>query len=619
MSLPIFITKPTLKLGFLFIFFCTEAVADTAATDFNCVENGHNGITGRLYTKATNQPFSVDIIALSNTSNIETNFANTANHTVTVELVDANTGNGACANYSAVSPAVVQNLLFTSSNSGTKLSSPFSSSTAYRAVKCRITDNTNSPSVIGCSTDSFAIRPSSFTITSTLTNTSSTGMPTAKAGENFSLTATATNGYTGTPSINQSKIKAHSGAINTGIISGAFNVATTAIGRATGSGFTYSEVGLLRFSTEGIYDDSFTAIDQNGDCSNNFSNTLVAGKIGCKFGNTAPSSYFGRFTPDHFDVFLNTPVFTPGCGLFTYLGQPIQYAVNPVATVWAKNMSGAITENYTGSSYWKIDPLDVTNGFTPSYTESSHALTVLESSAPVVTDNGDGSGILTFANTTDIILKVIKSTLVAPFDSEIALSFDLTDTDAIEVANVDGLPQLNPVSFGTTSAGNGISFVANNKDHRWGRVNLDNTHGSELTPLFVPLYTEFYNGNSFIKNTADNCTSFSVAQNFSISDAKDVDCSLATQYAPVAIGTGNVKARLNSTETELIISDNSINNKGSGAGNTGHIDITTKLSNSSWLRYDWNGNGTHDNCPTARATFGIYKGNEKQIYFREVY
>ncbi len=596
----------------------TAGSGDTPATTFNCVKKDTNGISGKLYTKTTAQSFRFDVVALQDAGTIETSFASGADHTLTIEVVNAETA-ASCDSYPALTPAISQSLNMTAADAGTKTSAYMSSNTAYRKLKCRVTDTTSSPSVVGCSTDSFAIRPTGMSISSNLTNASSTGTPKAKTGENFTLTATATAGYNGTPSINNSKLQAHIGANQTGSISGSFNAGDSVTGIATGSAFIYSEVGSLRFATQGIYDDSFTAVDQPDDCTDDFSNTMVSGKVGCKFGNTTTSAYFGRFTPDHFDVTLNTPIFSPSCSTFTYLDQPIKYTVNPIVTLLAKNSSDVTTQNYTGD-YWKINP----SSFTPVYTAFSYPLTVLESSAPTDTDNGNGTGLLSFANTSSDILKMTKGSLTAPIDADIALSFNLTDTDSVTVANVDNVAQVNPLTFGTTSIGNGISFSGNHKSHRWGRVSLDNTHGSELTPLSIPLYTEYYNGTNFIQNTADNCTAFSTANNFSISDASDVDCSFTTQTTPVSIGTGSIKASLlNSTlitgKSELIISDDSVSTKGAGAGNTGYVDITSNLASLPWLLYDWDGDTVNDNCPTAKATFGIYKGNEKQIYFREVY
>ena len=593
---------------------------DTPAVNFNCVENGADGISGKLYTKTTAQSFSFDIVALQDASTIETNFSNGADHTVTVELVNAVTA-ATCSSYPALNPAVSQSLTFSATDSGSKASANMTSSTAYSTVKCRVTDATDNPSITGCSTDSFAIRPTALNISSSLTNTGSTGTPKAKAGENFTLTTTATAGYDGTPVINNTKLQAHSRANQVGSISGAFNAASSATGIATGTVFNYSEVGVIRFTAQGVYDDSFTSVDQSNDCTNDFSNSIVSGKVGCKFGNTSTTSYFGRFTPDHLDVTLNTPAFSPSCGTFTYISQPVKYAVSPIATVTAKNAAGETTQNYTGN-FWKINPTDATYSITPSYSVANHSLFVLEASAPSYSDNGNGSGTLTFADTTSNILAVTKSALTPPFDAEIALNFTLSDTDAIVVANVDGSAQVNPVSFGTTSPGNGISF--SNKTHRWGRVTLNNVYGSELTSLSVPLTTEYYDGTTFIKNTADNCTSFILSNDFSISDATDFNCTFATQTTPVIIGSGSVKASINNSTTsngatEIIISDNLNIANGPGAGNTGYVDITSKLSNLSWLYYDWDANGTHDNCPSARVTFGIYKGNDRIIYFREDY
>jgi hypothetical protein len=56
-----------------------------------------------------------------------------------------------------------------------------------------------------------------------------------------------------------------------------------------------------------------------------------------------------------------------------------------------------------------------------------------------------------------------------------------------------------------------------------------------------------------------------------------------------------------------------------GAENTGYINISGNFVSLPWLLFDWDSNGLQDNSPTARVTFGVYHGNPKIIYFREVY
>ena len=583
---------------------------DTAANKFNCVENGSNGISGKLYTKTAAQTFSFDIVALRNESTIETSFSDGTDHSVTVELVDASSGN--CSTYSSLNPSVSQSLIFAASDSGTKTSALMSPTTAYRKVKCRMTDNTNTPVIVDCSTDSFAIRPTNFNITSNMTNSGFTGPPKTKTDENFTLTATAISGYNGIPEINNGKLEAHSGAVLTGNISGSFGLADSITGTATGTAFTYNEVGSLRFTAQGIYDDTFTAVDQGSDCTNDFSNTLVGDKVGCKFGNTSASNFFGRFIPDHIDVALNTPVFSAGCGSFTYIGQPVKYTIQPIVSIAAKNSSGATTQNYTGD-FWKIDPTD--NTYVPTYTEASHTLFSINDN-PSVTDNGDGTGTLSFADTTSNILSIDRNAPEAEFDAEIAMSFNLSDTDGIAVANVNGSPQSNPISFGATSTGNGISF-SSNKTQRWGRVVLNNAHGSELSVLPVPLQTEYFNGSNFILNSDDNCTPITLNSQLLLSNPNTSSGASQPGNTAMTIGSGTSSATLDNNP--LSVGSTNINFSAPGSGNTGYIDINSDFSILPWLLFDWDNDSNHDNSPSGKATFGIFKGNSKQIYFREVY
>ena len=56
-----------------------------------------------------------------------------------------------------------------------------------------------------------------------------------------------------------------------------------------------------------------------------------------------------------------------------------------------------------------------------------------------------------------------------------------------------------------------------------------------------------------------------------------------------------------------------------GAGNTGHFDLSPAGEDTPWLFGDWDGDGSYDDNPTGRATFGVFSGSDQLIYRREVY
>ncbi|HEY3299473.1 MAG TPA: LamG-like jellyroll fold domain-containing protein, partial [Methylophilaceae bacterium] len=263
------------------------------AANLNCVAVGATGNTGHLYTQIAGTAFNIDVVALKSDGSIETNFVISGNKNVTLEFVDGS-GSTACASRAVLSPTVSQTVSFAASDAGRKTVST-TISKAYRDLRCRVTDANQTPSVVACSADDFAVRPTSFTVTSSNANADSAGTntaatPTIKAGSNFSLTATANaTNYDGTPSINSGTIQAHTGATQTGVLNGTFPAATATSGAATGSAFTYSEVGYFRFNTNGVYDNTFTAVDSaNGDCNAGFN---ASGSLNaCNFGNTATTS-----------------------------------------------------------------------------------------------------------------------------------------------------------------------------------------------------------------------------------------------------------------------------------------------------------------------------------------
>lgn len=131
---------------------------------------------------------------------------------VTVQLFDDSASpSPACSTYS--SPVATQTLTYVSGDGGRKtLSGNFNLSSAYR-MRCRVTDTNSAPTVYGCSTDTFSVRPQSInSVTSTANadgaGASTTATPAIKAGAAFTITAgTGKPGYNGAPQIDSSKIE----------------------------------------------------------------------------------------------------------------------------------------------------------------------------------------------------------------------------------------------------------------------------------------------------------------------------------------------------------------------------------------------------------------------------
>jgi len=260
----------------------------SSVASFDVVEVGAARATP-IYLKLAGTAFTLDVLALNSSNALFTTFAGT----VTVELVDA-ASSGTCSAMTSLTAPV--NLTFTS-GTGRKTTAAITYANAAANAKVRIINA--SPSVTSCSADAFVIRPTGFTVDSTLNNA-----PTTKstAGGSFTLTAaTGTTAYTGTPQIvASSPIAAHAGAVATGTLSGTFGAAVS--GTATGASFTYSEVGTFQFAAAAVYDSSFAAIDSAaGDCiANSNSNTPSGGKYGCNIANQSASAQFGRFYPAYF-------------------------------------------------------------------------------------------------------------------------------------------------------------------------------------------------------------------------------------------------------------------------------------------------------------------------------
>jgi MSHA biogenesis protein MshQ len=277
------------------------------------------------------------------------------------------------------------------------------------------------------------------------------------------------------------------------------------------------------------------------------------------------TSWVGRFRPHHFVMTQGTA--TPGCGAFTYFGQDGFSSTGFKLT--AQNTNNATTQNYAGS-YAKLDLTTWSNfGFTAT---TLPAGSVLSASATAPAGNWN-NGVATVT---------AKHQLSRP-------------TALIGETNV--VVQATPIdSDGVTMT---AADIGPSTPLRYGRLTLQNAYGSELLALPMSLTAEYWNGNSWITNAADNCTALNAPANGS-----GLTLNLTSG--------GTTTAALSNP---LVSGDAGLSLAAPGATHTGYVDVV--INSPAWLDFNWQGAGNTD--PIGRATFGIYKGNSRFIYIRELY
>ncbi|MDO8925763.1 MAG: LamG domain-containing protein [Sideroxyarcus sp.] len=528
--------------------------------------------TGKLFTRLAGVNSSYDVVALDGSDNVATTFTGRA----VVSLI-ARTAAGTVDAQNCFTPDHTQVLdnAATSFTAGRLTLNSIAVANAYRDARIRVVcDTTNCPplGMTWCSVDNFAVRPQSFSVTSTnanadATGTSATNTPAIKAGAAFNLTATAVAGYDGTPLIDGAQVAAHAGATGPGAVSGAFGAANGATGIATGVSFGYSEVGYFRLNATGVYDDSFTSVDVVSDCTNDFSNTAVGGKFGCRFGNSSATSYFGRFIPDHFNVELVTVAGVPmlcggltcpnnllGASGFVYSGQPFSVRVT------ARNPAGT-TQNYRGV-YAKAVTLSAWDALGSIVTQDPGGGAV-------------GGGSITAATFAAGV--AVTATPTYTFGTLPTVPTDIY-VRASDADNVSSRIATLPGS----SVEPGLKIVS-------GRIKVSNAYGSELLPLRLQANAQYFTANGWVNSITDSVTDLIVNANY-------------------AVGTGTSNTTLTPASSTLNNGVLSIRLSAPNVAGTATVlpGITGCVAPCAYMP-----------VTAGTATFGVYKNPNNYIYRRE--
>lgn len=325
---------------------------------------------------------------------------------------------------------------------------------------------------------------------------------------------------------------------------------------------------------------------------------------------TGSAGVVGRFAADHFQLTVDTaPSLTAACATFTYIDQDFDYGTAPRITAEARAAAGtAPLQNYHdfsgagGANWWRLDLSVLGDKVQDVYTASGQPAGIaLDSGAATYSPNtGSGThgsvqftlaGPFTFADR-----DAAPMGPVAPFSPSMRLDLTVTDAD-----DATGTVAVNPIAFP-------------NAEQRWGRLRMENAFGSELLALAVPMKAEYYNGSGFVTNTEDGCSVVAVSD-LSLSNNQEANQTDGN----IAVGAGTTTASI--ANSPLAAGEAGLSFSAPGGGNVGYVDIGIDLDAASpnlpWLRFDWDGDGNHDNDPAARATFGIFSGPGQHIYIRE--
>jgi hypothetical protein len=438
-----------------------------------------------------------------------------------------------------------------------------------------------------------------------LNATTATSLPIQKAGVNFDFTINAVNSLGNTtPNYSAGQLQfslARTGP-TTGTNEGVFNYANgqylaTALspafqnvnvtafsaGVSTYTQAQYSEVGLINLDIQ--------------DANYGGANIVISGD----------AINIGRFVPDHFVLATTFDGVLDGGNSFVYTGQKsetvptegvIKYAIEPEFTITAKSASGNTTLNYT-DNFLRMTEADIVRLLptTDSVQLGADLVNKVKLTSNLNTGTFSGAnGVINYKfNLADnFFYNRELNSIIAPFTAQIPLQItSITDADGISANDID------------TDNSNGVLVLnPSGVDIRFGRLFVDNAFAPETSALPMPMRVQYWDGVKFVTNIDDSFTTFNATNSI----ITDINLAPATTSA---LGSGLFS--LGETNN-LILSSPGLNNQGA---------VNFQYTAPSWLQYDWqnsdnNFDGPYTDNPSAVATFGVFRGNDRVIYWREV-
>jgi hypothetical protein len=161
-------------------------------------------------------------------------------------------------------------------------------------------------------------------------------------------------------------------------------------------------------------------------------------------------------------------------------------------------------------------------------------------------------------------------------------------------------------------------------EFRFGQLKLANAYGPEAIDLPLRIEAQYWNGNGFVTNLADNCTRFR-ASDFALSGFRGglSGCKAGVRMSGsgrLASGIGTVRILTGKVAGSVSITANLVGEGGIACAgpSQSRAGVATGAARP-WLLGKWSGSDKYDRNPSSKVTFGIRHGAEKVIQIREVF
>ena len=380
---------------------------------------------------------------------------------------------------------------------------------------------------------------------------------------------------------------------------------------------TYSEVGLTKLYIR----------------DNNYGSGVYKAEGIANVGRFTPA-YFIQTVKEHGTLNANH---SDTCQMdWAYAGQTldrsgvevgaISYAAAPIIKITAFNLDGVITQNYTETGFMKLSasgitiPLPIVDNAMdrlfpdPNIVDEKVHISSNMSAGddPIASDN-KGVVTYTFNQLDHFVYEHSKHSKLKAFDA--AIPFIVTKVEDADLINL------------STAANSTAKVITTDVEIRFGRWLLENSYGPETSALPVTMFTQYFNGDNFddtdfINNANENCLVPEIGDientgnigeggmdlwKYRLADLDGSDTLLPEDIEPGF--EDEDKSFVSGLYRWLLFST-------PGAGNIGSLKVEYQVP--PWLQYDWNSDDSFTDNPTATLTFGIYRGNDRIIYQREI-